>query len=40
MPKLKKHSRKLDLPAAVRRNARGLMFLLVGVALGTLIVVG
>ena len=40
MPKLKKNSRKLDLPAAVRRNTRGLIFLLVGLILGTLIVMG
>lgn len=40
MPKSKKNSPKLDMPAAVRRNTRGLIFLLVGVILGTLIVVG
>src|ERR1044072_4524843 len=40
MPKLKKNSRKSAMPAAVRRNTRGLILLLVGVILGTLIVVG
>lgn len=40
MPKLKKNSRKLDMPAAVRTKASGLILLLVGVILGTLIVVG
>ena len=40
MPKSKKNSLKLDMPAAIRRNARGLILLLVGVILGTLIVVG
>ena len=40
MPKSKKNSVKLDLPAAIRRNARRLILLLVGLILGTLIVVG
>ena len=40
MPKSKKNSLKLDMPAAIRRNARGLILLLVGVIFGTLIVVG
>jgi hypothetical protein len=40
MPKLKKNSLKKGMPAAIRRNARGLILLLVGVILGTLIVVG
>jgi hypothetical protein len=40
MPKLKKNSLKLDMPAAVQRNARGLILLLVGVIFGTSIVVG
>lgn len=40
MPKLEKNSRKSDMPAAVRRKTRGLILLLVGVILGTLIVVG
>ena len=40
MPKSKKNSLKLNMPAAIRRNARGLILLLVGVILGTLIVVG
>jgi len=40
MPKSKKNSLKLEMPAAIRRNARGMILLLVGVILGTLIVVG
>ena len=40
MPKSKKNSLKLKMPAAIRRNVRGLILLLVGVILGTLIVVG
>src|SRR4026209_270749 len=40
MPKSKKNSLKLNMPKAIRRNARGLILLLVGVILGTLIVVG
>jgi hypothetical protein len=41
MPKLKNNSLKLDTPAAaVRRNAKGLILLLIGVILGALIVVG
>lgn len=40
MPKSKKDSLKLDMPPAIRRNARGLILILVGVILGTLIVVG
>lgn len=40
MPKSKKNSLKLDMPAAIRRNTRGLILLLVGVIPGTLIVVG
>ena len=40
MSKSKKNSLKLDMPAAIRRNARGLILLLVGVVLGTSIVVG
>jgi hypothetical protein len=40
MPKSKKNSLKLNMPAAIRRNARGLILLLVGVILGALIVVG
>ena len=39
MPELRKPSLKLDMPAAVRRHARGLILLLVGVIPGTLIVV-
>jgi len=40
MPKLKKNSLKLHMPAAIRKNARGLILLLVGVMIGALIVVG
>ena len=40
MPKSKKNSVKLDMPAAIRRNARRLILFPVGVILGTLIVVG
>ena len=40
MPESKKNSLKLNTPAAIRRNARGLILLLVGVILGTVIVVG
>ena len=40
MPNSKKNSLKLNMPAAIRRNARGLILLLVGVILGTLIVMG
>ena len=40
MPKLKENSLKLDMPAAIRRHARGPILLLVAVILGTLIVVG
>lgn len=40
MPKLKKNSLKLHMPAAIRKNARVLILLLVGVMIGALIVVG
>lgn len=40
MPKSKKNSLKSGMPAAIRRNARGLILLLVCVSLGTLTVVG
>jgi hypothetical protein len=40
MTKSKKNSLKLDMPASIRRNAGRLIILLVGVILGTLIVVG
>lgn len=40
MPKLKNNSLKLDPPAIARKNAKGLIALLVVVILGALIVVG
>ena len=40
MLKSKNNSLKVTMPAAVRRTARGLILLLVGVIFGTLIVVG
>ena len=41
MPKLEKKLAEVDMPAAVRRNARGLILLLVGgLIFGALIVVG
>lgn len=40
MPKLKNNSLKIDTPAVARKNAKGLIVLLVVIILGTLIVVG